>query len=53
VKTRDQKHREWQMILKYVLLTLVGRVLQSLQMQTFGTVIIPLYQGGGEYATIR
>ena len=27
--------------------------LRTLQMQAFGTVTIPLYQGGGEYATIR
>lgn len=28
-------------------------LLRSLQMQAFGTVTVPFYQGGGEYATIR
>jgi len=28
-------------------------VLRSLQMQAFGTVTVPFYQGGAEYATIR
>jgi outer membrane protein len=28
-------------------------VLRSLQMQAFGTITVPFFQGGGEYATIR
>jgi outer membrane protein len=28
-------------------------ILRSLQMQAFGTVTVPFYQGGAEYATIR
>jgi outer membrane protein len=28
-------------------------IIRSLQMQAFGTVTVPFYQGGGEYATIR
>jgi outer membrane protein len=28
-------------------------ILRSLQMQAFGTITIPFFQGGGEYATIR
>ena len=28
-------------------------ILRSLQMQAFGTITVPFFQGGGEYATIR